>query len=186
MDIPYIPVTMVRKDLRNLPVFPLPAGYRMRNYEPGDEAHWAAIEQSAGEFETQAQALAHFQKEFGNDLADLKNRLFFLCDEGNRSIGTANAWFRCDFHGDLWGRLHWIAICPEHQGRGLSKPMTAYALQRLAQSHDKAYLTTQTTSFVAVKVYLDLGFEPFLETEKCPEGWRLLKDLLRHPKLNAF
>ncbi len=183
MDITYIPVTMLRRHLLNIPEAVLPEGFTMRTFQPGDEQLWAEIEQAAGEFDTQEQALLHFEKEFGHAQDQLTSRCFFLCNPQGIGIGTANAWFHPDYKGACWGRIHWVAIRPEYQGRKLSKPMVAHALRRLSLSHDKAYLTTQTTSYIAVKVYLDLGFEPCIETETCTEGWRMLADALNHPDL---
>ena len=37
----------------------LPAGYSFRLFQEGDEAAWAAVEASVGEFETEALSLIH-------------------------------------------------------------------------------------------------------------------------------
>ena len=49
--IPYYEL-MLEQNLDDVPEFPLPAGYRYRNYAPGDKDMWIVIEKSAKEFNT--------------------------------------------------------------------------------------------------------------------------------------
>ncbi|MCK5094311.1 MAG: hypothetical protein KAR18_06275 [Spirochaetes bacterium] len=50
----------------------------------------------------------------------------------------------------------------------------------------KAYLTTQTASYRAIKIYLDFGFTPFLDNETSLRAWRALAGYLHHPLLAEF
>lgn len=193
-ELEHIPVVMVREDLTNLPSFPLPPGYRLRYFRCGEAPLWAEIEVSVGEFPALEQALAHFEKEFGPFPDEMEKRCLFLEDAAGRALGTTTAWFHNPswpaahphFAGKDYGRLHWVAIRPEHQGRKLAKPLVAAALRRLADFHARAYLTTQTTSARAVHLYLDLGFVPLEISERCPRAWRLLASVLKHPALEAY
>ncbi|HOM82480.1 MAG TPA: GNAT family N-acetyltransferase [Armatimonadota bacterium] len=181
-----IPVIMIRADLEGLPSFPLPAGYRIRCYRQGEESHWAEVESAAGEFQSSERALARFLEEFGGALAEMEERCFFLETDAGRVIGTATAWYHPNFRGARYGRLHWVAVHPEFQGRKLAKPLVGAAMHRLAELHTRAYLTTQTTSWKAVKIYLDFGFVPLMETPRCEEAWRLLAEITGHPALTQF
>jgi len=193
-ELEHIPVVMVREDLTALPSFPLPPGYRLRSYRHGEASLWAEIEVSVGEFPTVEQALMHFEKEFGPYPDELEKRCLFLEDAAGRAIGTTTAWFHNaswleahpHFAGKNYGRLHWVAIRPEHQGRKLAKPLLAAALRRLAQFHSRAYLTTQTTSARAIHLYLDWGFVPLEVSERCPQAWRRLASVLEHPALESY
>lgn len=49
--------------------------------------------------------------------------------------------------------------------------------------HKKLLLHTQTHTWLAAKLYLDLGFEPF-QVEENMKGWRILKTITNHSKLN--
>ncbi len=60
------------------------------------------------------------------------------------------------------------------------------AMERLARSHERAYLTTQTTSARAIGMYLDFDFVPFITSDQCRQGWRLLASMLDHPALEAY
>jgi ribosomal protein S18 acetylase RimI-like enzyme len=177
---------MTRENLWSLPQYPLPGGFTIRRFRPGDEWRWAEVETSVGEFTDAKAAREHFEWEFGGRTDELGSRCHLLVAPGGRVVGTASAWYGRDIEGELRGRLHFVAIEPGHQGRGLAKPLVGAAMNRLVRLHRRAYLTTQTTSFKAIKIYLDLGFEPRIETPLHLHGWKLMADLLRHPALARF
>lgn len=181
-----IPVVMVREDLTGLPWFPLPAGYRLRYFRRGEAPLWAEIEVAVGEFPTLERALAHFEQEFGPFPEEMERRCLFLEDAAGQAIGTTTAWYNPSFQGKDYGRIHWVAIRPEHQGRKLGKPLLVAALRRLAEFHTRAYLTTQTTSARAIHMYLDLGFVPLFTSDRCRTAWRLLASVLQHPALEDY
>ncbi len=182
----HIPLVMVRDDLTDLPSHPPPAGYRLRYFRRGEERVWVEIQLSIGSFGALEKGLEYFEKEFGADLAGMEERCLFLETDAGEVVGTTTAWYNPSFRGRNYGRIHWVAIRPEHQGKKLAKPLLAAALARLAELHDRAYLTTQTTSARAIRMYLDFGFEPFLASDRDAAGWRLLASVLQHPALAAF
>lgn len=182
-NIPYIELFMRRPNLRHIPEAVLPPGYAIRTYRPGDETHWARIEHAAGEFPSPEAALGRFRDEFGAYTADMERRCLFVVDERGWPVGTTTAW-RGELDGRTLGRIHWVAVAPEHQGRKLAKPLLTAALRAMAQFHEEAYLTTQTTSWKAVGMYAQYGFEPVLRRPSCPEGWRLAERLLGRTILN--
>lgn len=186
VHIPRISVVMVRHHLRDLPTYPLREGYRIRLFQPGEAGVWAEIEASVGEFPSVQRALAHFSQEFGAHEEEMCRRCFFLEHVSGKPVGTATAWYNPSFQGEAYGRLHWVAIHPDHQGKGLSKPLVGAAMACLAKHHDRAYLTSQTTSWKAIKVYLDFGFEPLLITPRWKEAWAMLARLTQHPALREF
>jgi GNAT superfamily N-acetyltransferase len=52
-----------------------------------------------------------------------------------------------------------VAILPDYQGRGLSKPLLSQALRRLWElGHTRAYLTTSAERMVALRLYERFGF----------------------------
>ena len=81
--------------------------------------------------------------------------------------------------------MRW-GIAPDRQGRGLAKPLVAAAMQALKVRHGRAYLTTQTTSYKAVRIYLDFGFQPYLVDDSDARGWAILADILGEPSLARF
>jgi ribosomal protein S18 acetylase RimI-like enzyme len=173
----YFSLTMVRDHLEDLPSFACPPGYTLRTFRPGDAAHWARIETLAGEFPSEEEALRHFEKEFGSHMHEVTERCFLLEDSQGVPIGTAMAW-RGEFHDEVRGRVHWVGIVPDSQGRGLSKPLLSAVMQHLAHDHSAAYLTTQTTSYRAVNLYLKFGFLPYLAGAEDARGWQIVEELL--------
>ena len=173
----YITLAMVRDRMSDLPSFDCPPDFGIRTFVPGDERNWARIETLAGEFPDDDQALARFQEDYGAALPDLADRCFLLVDAAGMAIGTATAW-RGRFAGEERGRVSWVGIVPAYQGRKLAKPLLSAVVQRLAKDEQKAYLTTQTTSFRAINLYLDFGFVPYFTHEASEEGWRLMEETL--------
>lgn len=176
-SIPYVELFMYRPHLRDWPDAALPPCYAIRPFRAGEEADWARIEHAVGEFATPELARRHFDEEFGGGIAEMEERCLFVVDERNVPVGTTTAWYG-DWDGRTIGRIHWVAVVPEHQGKKLAKPLLAHALRTLARFHDRAYLSTQTTSWKAVGMYLDFGFEPALRLPGCADGWRLAERLL--------
>ncbi|MGI2254903.1 GNAT family N-acetyltransferase, partial [Staphylococcus cohnii] len=60
----------------------------------------------------------------------------------------------------------------------LSKPLLTAAMKILAAYHNQAYLTSQTTSFQAINMYLNFGFRPIHVDEYDHEAWTLLEKTL--------
>ncbi len=180
-------VQMVREHLEDIPLYPMPQGFHVRAFQPGDEEHWAEVEHAAGEFESREAALERFRRDFGGKLDELRDRSFFVVDEeSGRVVGTATAWYDPDFLGENYGRVHWVAILPEFQGRKLAKPLMCVVMNRLKQSHTKACLATHTRCDRAINMYLELGFRPYLSTPTCEEAWGRLAELLDHPALKPY
>src|SRR5438093_3818539 len=166
----HIPLKMIRADLENIPNSDIPAGYRLRWYRPGDEEHWLRIHLLAdhkNQFKPDT-----FAQQFGSDASVLAERQCYLLDPVQGVIGTATAWFNEDFDGESIGRLHWVAIVPECQGRGLSRPLLTTVCRRLRElGHNKVYLTTSSARTAAIHLYLRFGFRPLIRTAIERAAW---------------
>lgn len=174
-SIPMIGLAMWADTLENMPVFKLPERYGWRYFKPGDERVWAEIETSAGEFKTPEDGLKGFRHYYPTD-DKLDERMIFVTDNGV-PCATATAWFGEGDADPSEGRLHWVSVDEAHQGQGLSKPLVSLAMHRLRElGHQSAYLTTQTASWVAIKVYHHFGFRAVASSEKEREGWKIVSD----------
>jgi GNAT superfamily N-acetyltransferase len=163
-------LTMVRGDLDGLPADPVPDGYVIRPYAPGDEGAWVAIQSVADAYNVITPAL--FRRAFGGDVRSLGRRLFLLVGPEGDPIGTAAAWFG-DRDGDpSWGRVHWVAIHPAQQGRGLAKPLLSRVCTVLRElGHTRAYLTTGSARVAAIALYLRFGFVPAVDGPEDEAVW---------------
>jgi GNAT superfamily N-acetyltransferase len=177
-----VDLTMVRGDLDDLPSYPVPNGYALRTYAPGDEVAWVAVQSVADAFNVITPAL--FRREYGDDPHELGRRLFMLVDPSGAPIGSAAAWFGERGGDPTWGRVHWVAIHPAHQGRGLAKPLLSRVCATLrALGHDRAYLTTATARVPAIALYGHFGFVSAIDGPEDEAAWsellRAVPDLAR-------
>jgi len=174
-------VRMIREHMEDIPEIPFPKGFGFRNYRPGEGYIWTRVQRAAEPFIKIDDQL--FEREFGDHLREMEDRSFFVITDEGEGVGTITAWWHPDWQGKEWGVIHWIAIHPDYQGRGLSKPAMTVAMKRLKQSHPRCFLNTSTARIVAIKVYLDFGFYPDLEREDSREAWEEVASVLEHPIL---
>jgi GNAT superfamily N-acetyltransferase len=171
-----IALKMVRKDLENIPDFAFPPGFLLRAYRPGDAERWTEIQLLADELNEITGQL--FGQQFGYDNALLAQRQLYTVDAQGEAIGTGTAWFNDHFEGARWGRVHWVAIRPAYQGRGLAKPLMTALCRRLRElGHTRAYLSTSSARRAAINLYRRFGFEPFIKTDEERVAWQKLADL---------
>ena len=179
-----IPLKMKRPNLLQLPEYELPGGYSIRFFENGEERLWAKVETAVDEFRTVPAALEHFEKEFGPYREEMTKRCLFLEKNDCEVIGTTTAWYGIlEGEESVTGRIHWVSVIPEYQGKKLSKPLLGKAMQVLANYHESAYLTSQTTSYQAVNMYLNFGFEPYVTNDTDIEAWTMLEEVLNRKVL---
>lgn len=186
--IEYIPVVMIRPNLRHVPRYALPAGFRFRMYRPGDREAWLGIWQAA-EKATGLSTISGgtFDSNFGSDLPAMERRCFFIVSPDGQDIGTTTAWYDYRYADKHWGRVHWVAILPQFQGRGLAKPLMTVILEHMRRlGHRRAILGTQTPRLAAIKTYLNFGFEPDMTTRDADKAWRLVARHLPHPALGGI
>lgn len=187
--IKYYELMFERKNLENIPKYPLPDGFKFVLYKQGDRDAWIEIEKSAKEFDSYAAGLDAWGKYYGGKDEELVQRMVFIENGDGEKVATASAFY--DIHGrdkSGAGWLHWVSVRRDHQGMGLSKPLIAHTLevmQSLGYTHVR--IPTQSTSWVACKVYLDFGFLPIPQNAvNSRDGWRIVKALTSHPALSEF
>lgn len=184
-----IRLELERDDLENLPEYALPEGYRFVFWQPGDERAWVDIEKSAGEFTTDEKGFAKWNQYFAPHADELDHRMVFIEDAQGRKVATATAYFDVRGVDDRSvGYLHWVAVSSEAQGKGLSKPLVYHVLSLLrAMGHTHTKIMTQTTSWVAVGIYMSFGFRPEKDNAvEAAEGWQIIRTLKDIPGLEAY
>jgi GNAT superfamily N-acetyltransferase len=180
-EIENIQVRMDRPHLRDVPHYDMPAGSRMRTMVPEEAPLWTEVQR-------EAEWLSTVQNEFSSDLPAISQRCFLLVEDGGRAVGTISSWYSENYKGtgQNWGRIHWVAIRPSHQGTGLARPMLSYAMEKLVEwGHPAAWLATSTARIPALKLYLDFGFVPDLEPAGAREAWEKVRAVLPHAALEA-
>ena len=103
-------VRMIREDMENIPQFPIPEGFAIRNYRRDEGYIWTRIQQAAEPYINIDDGL--FMREFKRDLLAMENRSFYLTTDAGEEIGTITAWWQ----DEEWGQIHWVAVHPDYQG----------------------------------------------------------------------
>ncbi|MBI5831366.1 MAG: GNAT family N-acetyltransferase [Armatimonadetes bacterium] len=161
-------LVMQRPTLTDLPTLVLPDGYRLRHFEPGDEAAWVRLSDAA--FDDGPHEPSWFYERFG-DLAFEARRVWFVVDD-HGPVATAAAWHRPKWGADT-GYLHWVAADAAHRGRGLGLLVSLAAMWEMArEGRRSALLQTDDFRVPAVRAYLTLGYRPRLVDENQRERWR--------------
>ena len=158
-----IGVNMVRPDLDHLPRYDAPSPYSIRPYRSGDAQVWQRIHLEADVYNTFPDS--RYAEQFGTDESLLRENQFYLCDAAGCPVGTATAW-HCRLEGRARddGLVHWVAILPAHQGKGLSKPLLGAVCHRLRErGFRRITVTTGQHSFFAParQMYEACGFVEF-------------------------
>ena len=193
-SLPHIGVIMEKRDTFDYPRYSLPNGFEFSLFRQGFERQWAELQLEAGLADTLEDAESVFRHEFlyGKSIDwtnrdkeavlpenteecpcfnEMCRRMVFVVDGSGNLAGTGALW-----KGDIFGterqRLHWIAVKPEHQGKGIAKAIVARLLDtynRLGYSK-YVYLTSQTWSYKALGIYMNFGFTPYMGEK--PEKWK--------------
>lgn len=172
---------MIRRDLTDIPDVPFPEGYGIRPMQPDEGGLWADIWRDAEPYFAIEDGL--FERVFGSNLPAIGWRCYLVTGPRGVAVGTISAWIREDAQGESWGQVHWVAIRPAYRRLGLARAALAYTLHQLARWHTRAYLGTQSYRLGAIRLYLDLGFEPDLGYPGAREVWLRVAEELDHAAL---
>ena len=182
----YHELLMTYDDTSKYGNYELPIGFHYEFFKPGDEEEWVNIHIESGEFTSYEKGLKHFHDFFDYFKDELSKRCFFIETDSGEKIATATISLLEEKEGIYEAAVDWVAIKEEYQGKKLAKPLISYLI-RLANElgHDKLILHTQTHTWLAAKLYLDFGFEPYQINESL-FGWRILKTITNHEKLKEL
>ena len=144
------------------PVLPeIPPGFYIRFYEIDLEQDWADIQVAVLEFPNREEALKCYNY-YWQYMTELKQRQLFIIDnETGKAVATSTAWWT-EVNGQKAGAVHGLSCLPEYQSKGLGRIAAAYMMDcfyRLMPGVP-VWLDTQTWSYKAVGIYMDIGFIP--------------------------
>ena len=179
--VPYTAVVMTRENGTLSKEYPLPAGYRFAPFTPENEENWIRLQLEVTHVESYAQGSSIFREEFLQAPVDIPceecpgypavvDRTVQIKDAAGNLVGVATLWMG-DTFGEVWQRVHWVAVHPDHQGKCLAKCLIARMLQLYGElgCETPIYLTTQTKTYRAVRIYKQMGFVPYMGEE--PVNW---------------
>lgn len=157
-------LVMFRPTLDNLPAIQLPAGYKIRTFQPGDEKAWEFIINNSFKYNS------NFEKEIKSQKYFSPERIIFIC-HGDTPVATATAWHRPEW-GQYMGYLHMVGALSSHGGKGLGFQASLAALHQM-KKEDRLATILETDDFriPAIKTYLRLGYKPLLIHENQGKRW---------------
>ena len=153
----------------------LPPEYRLRAYRPGDEDAWARI-LSTGQFgDWDRERVVRMMTV---DYAPLPVEGIHFLTHRAEPVGTACMFLRSGDRGEH-SQFGWLAVLPDHRGRGLGLQLTLAVLGFIRRlNHDYCWLGTEDFRLAAIKTYLRLGFEPEMTDPSHPARWRAVRTSL--------
>lgn len=181
----YYELLMIYNDTSNYLQYELPNGYHYEFYKNGDEDAWVKIHISSMEFGSYKKGLEYFHDFYDDFINELPKRCIFIVDDNTgEKIGTATISPLKNKEYGYDAAVDWVAIKKEHQRFGLSKPLISRFIKLANElGHEKLILHTQTHTWLAAKIYLDVGFIPF-KVEDSLLGWQILKTITNSKILN--
>ena len=147
--------------------YELPEGYHYEFYKSGDEEAWINIHILSGEFTSFEKGLQYFHEFYDSFIDKLDKRCFFIVDDDtSEKIGTATISLLKNEEYGYKAAVDWLAINKDYQGKKLSRPLISKIISLAHElGHDKIILHTQTTTWLAAKLYLDAGFDNIYGTD---------------------
>ena len=145
-----------------------------------DKVSWARIHISTGEFTSYKRAFEFFDMFYKGFENELSKRCIFI-EYCGKKIATATISPSNEYGYNCV--IDWLAISKDFQGKGLSKPLINKCISVAKKlNYNRILLHTQTHTWLAAKIYLDVGFEPYFVNSDYT-GWSILKTLINHDKL---
>jgi mycothiol synthase len=151
---------------------PVP-GHALRTFHPGDEDGWIALLSTGGWDPWDRPRLDGMLAGAG---ANLPHEGIFFATHDDRIVGAACVFLQCD--GAAAAELGWVVVDPAHRGRGLARLICVAALRFVRdRGCPYAFLNTEDFRVPAVRLYLDLGFEPEMVDPSHPAWWAALRGM---------
>ena len=182
-NLEYHELLMTYNDTSQYGSYQLSNGFHYDFFKPGDEEEWSLIHIKSGEFMSMEEGLQTFHDFYDSFYSELGKRLLFVVNDNGEKVGTFTISKLQEKEFDYDAVVDWFSIKKSYQGQHLSKPMINRFI-KLANDlgYKKILLHTQTHTWLAAKLYLDLGFERFNIDEDI-KGWQILKTITYHKKL---
>lgn len=197
-SIAHYPVLMVLGAHEPVGKVPLAEGYHLEPWSDRYRLPWVRLHVALGQLPSEEEGLAYFERTYAAHPEELQRQMLLVCDEQGNLAGTSSVW-EGDHFGERRLRVHWVGVDPAHQRRGLARSLMLHTI-RLYDSlvpggEPPLYLTTQTESWVAIGMYLKLGFVAYkgpmppnfsacAQTfeEDNERAWELIEHKLKEPR----
>lgn len=158
--------------LGRYPEADLPAGYAMRPYAPRDEQDGRNLRRLL-EADCQALSEADWRAYRSRLLVD---GLFVIVETATETLAAAAGAVHYPspgwFHFPFGGELAYLVVHPDHRGRGLGRAASALVVRRfLTAGYECIRVSVPGCQLAAIRLYLKLGFVPFLHAADSNARW---------------
>ena len=154
----YIPdynIFMMASHINDEAFCELPKGFYIRLLKESELDLWKAFP-----FDTKEEQIKYFDymTNYFNNVYASQQSLFFekckvVCNEKDEPVATAFVW---NAYGKF-ASVHWVKVKKEYEGLGLGRALLTSILKNV--NTFPVYLHTQPSSYRAIKLYTDFGFE---------------------------
>lgn len=151
-------------------------GYAMRQFAPADADAYLALMAKAG-------FKSWDREQLEKVIPSVLPGGWFLIEHAatGRLVATAMARHRPLPEHPGGGELSWVAADPEHKGRRLGTAVCAAVIGRFVEAgYRRIYLLTDDWRLAAIRIYLALGFEPFIPRPDLAQRWAAVLKQLHH------
>ncbi|NKB70856.1 MAG: GNAT family N-acetyltransferase [Candidatus Latescibacteria bacterium] len=145
----------------------LPPGYQLRPFRSGDEEAWAQLLNANGE-------LGQWDRQRIDGLlaGGLVPEAQFFVEWGGQLISCTGVFDRGEATPEPLWEIGWVANHPEHRGKKMGAVTTVAAtIAARSMVPRTIYLLTDDFRIPAIKVYLQLGYEPDYSHSTFPQRW---------------
>lgn len=181
----YYELLMTLDNLKDIKNFDLPNGFEIVFWSSDNDLNdWVNIHINSGEFTHKAEAIDIFHDFYDNFKNEIYKRCFFIREKStNKKIATATISPANEYGYPCV--IDWLAIDKNYWGQKLGKPLLSRTIQLASElGYNKILLHTQTHTWLAARLYLDFGFNPFNKDNV--KGWQILKTITNHSKLESI
>lgn len=149
---------------------PVPEGFLVRNYRPGEERVWIEINK-CGIFGPDAgmEGWENMVVKRGGLVPERDILFATLADD--IPVATLTAYVR----DDGFGAIHMVSARESVRGHGIGKALLAIGMKKLREAMPPVSITRLSTDdwrLPAIKGYLGAGFHPVNVSEDMPGRWR--------------
>ena len=161
--------------VRRLLDVPVPEGYVLRTYRPGDEVSWSRTLKLGGftnwDVEKVLEYVENAERRAGSQLVEHEGEIVaatFASRISNRPPGAPGV---LD-DPSKEGVLDYVVTDPSHQGHGLGR-ITCTEVSRFLIDHgcEVVSLKTDDCRLPAIHIYLSMGYKPVMHREDMPGRW---------------
>ncbi|MGI5959345.1 MAG: GNAT family N-acetyltransferase [Massiliimalia sp.] len=136
---------------------PLPQGFTARLCRPEDLLIWKRIHFDDPK---QAEEFSPFMDTYFEQVYSQKQDLFFskcllICAPDGQVVGTCFAWKAYD----AVTTIHWFKVLPAYENHGIGRGLLSMVMSTIEKEEYPVYLHTQPSSYRAIKLYTDFGFQ---------------------------